>query len=175
MSDLVVIGFDGPLKAEEVLWRLRALKRQHLIDLEDAVVAVRDEAGEVQFRQSFNLTTLEASSGLISGGLLGTLVGMVFMNPMAGFLLGGMFGMGAGALAGSLSDYGINDDFIKSLAETIPPNSSALFILVRKSQPDRILAELTDIKGKVLKTTLSPAQEARLKKALLEPAQEAGT
>ena len=42
MSDLVVIGFDGPLKAEEVLWRLRALKRQHLIDLEDAVVAVRD-------------------------------------------------------------------------------------------------------------------------------------
>lgn len=175
MSDLVVIGFDGPLKAEEVLWRLRALKRQHLIDLEDAVVAVRDQAGEVQFRQSFNLTMLEASSGLISGGLLGTLVGMVFMNPMAGFLLGGMFGMGAGALAGSLSDYGISDDFIKSLAETIPPNSSALFILVRKSQPDRILAELTDIKGKVLTTTLTPEQEARLKKALLEPAQEAGT
>lgn len=175
MSDLVVIGFDGPLKAEEVLWRLRALKRQHLIDLEDAVVAVRDEAGEVQIRQSFNLATLEASSGLISGGLLGTLVGMVFMNPMAGFLLGGMFGMGAGALAGSLSDYGISDDFIKSLAETIPANSSALFILVRKSQPDRILAELSDIKGKVLKTTLSPEQETRLKKALLGPAQEAGT
>ena len=175
MSDLVVIGFDGPLKAEEVLWRLRALKRQHLIDLEDAVVAVRDEAGEVQFRQSFNLTMLEASSGLISGGLLGTLVGMVFMNPMAGFLLGGMFGMGAGALAGSLSDYGISDDFIKSLAETIPPNSSALFILVRKSQPDRILAELTDIKGKVLTTTLTAEQETRLKKALLEPAPEAGT
>ncbi len=175
MSDLVVIGFDGPLKAEEVLWRLRALKRQHLIDLEDAVVAVRDEAGEVQFRQSFNLTMLEASSGLISGGLLGTLVGMVFMNPMAGFLLGGMFGMGAGALAGSLSDYGISDDFIKSLGETIPPNSSALFILVRKSQPDRILAELTDIKGKVLTTTLTPEQETRLKKALLEPAPEAGT
>lgn len=175
MSDLVVIGFEGTLKAEEVLWRLRALKKEQLIDLADAVVVVRDESGEVQLKQSFNLATLEASSGLLSGGLLGTLVGMVFLNPMAGFLLGGMFGMGAGALAGSLSDYGISDDFIKSLAKTIPSNSSALFILVRKAQPDAILAELSDIKGKVLRTTLSPEQEKKLKSALLGATPETGS
>jgi uncharacterized membrane protein len=166
MSDLVVIGFENTLKADEVLWRLRALKRQHLIDLEDAVVVVRDESGEVHLKQSIDLAALDASSGLLSGGLLGAFVGLLFLNPTAGFLIGSMFGAGAGALSGSLGDYGINDDFIKSLSETIPPDSSALFVLVRKVEPEKVLAELSDVKGKVLRTTLSPDQEKRLREAL---------
>ena len=166
MSDLVVIGFENTLKADEVLWRLRALKRQHLIDLEDAVVVVRDESGEVHLKQSIDLTALDASSGLLSGGLLGAFVGLLFLNPTAGFLIGSMFGAGAGALSGSLGDYGINDDFIKSLSNTIPPNSSALFVLVRKAEPEKVLAELSDVKGKVLRTNLSPDQEKRLREAL---------
>jgi uncharacterized membrane protein len=88
------------------------------------------------------------------------------MNPLAGFVLGGAIGAGAGALSGSLVDYGINDDFIKSLGETIPPNSSALFILVRKVQPEKVLAELSGVKGKVLRTSLSPEQEKKLQEAL---------
>jgi uncharacterized membrane protein len=63
-------------------------------------------------------------------------------------------------------DYGINDDFIKSLGGTIPNNSSALFILVRKAQPERVLAELSGITGKVLRTSLSPDQERKLQEAL---------
>ncbi|HEV7929569.1 MAG TPA: DUF1269 domain-containing protein, partial [Nitrosospira sp.] len=85
---------------------------------------------------------------------------------LAGFVLGGAIGAGAGALSGSLVDYGINDDFIKSLGETIPPNSSALFILVRKVQPEKVLAELSGVKGKVLRTSLSPEQEKKLQEAL---------
>ena len=166
MSDLVVIGFENTQKAEEVLWRFRALRSQDLLDLDDAVVVVRDEKGEINLKQSINLTHYDASAGLLSGGLLGAMVGLVFLNPAAGFLIGGMIGAGAGALSGSLSDYGIPDDFIRSLAETIPVNSSALFILARKVQPEKILAELPDVKGKVLRTTLSPDQEKRLREAL---------
>jgi uncharacterized membrane protein len=174
MADLVVIGFENPQKAEEVLWRLRSLKRQHLIDLEDAVVVVRDEQGEINLKQSINLTHYDTSAGLLSGGLLGTFVGMLFLNPAAGLLIGSMIGAGAGALSGSLSDYGIPDDFIRSLAETIPVNSSALFILARKVQPEKILAELSDVKGKVLRTTLSPDQEKRLREALAAPTTGSG-
>ena len=166
MSDLVVMGFENTLKADEVLWRLRALKRQHLIDLEDAVVVVRDKSGEVHLKQSIDLTALDASTGLLSGGLLGAFVGLLFLNPTAGFLIGSIFGAGAGALSGSLGDYGIPDDFIKSLGETIPPNSSALFVLSRKAEPEKVLAELSDVKGKVLRTNLSPDQEKRLREAL---------
>jgi len=81
---------------------------------------------------------------------------------------GSAIGAGAGALSGSLVDYGINDDFVKSLAETIPPNSSALFILVRKVQPEKVLAELSGVKGKVLRTSLSPEQEKKLQEALAD-------
>jgi len=174
MSDLVVIGFENTQKAEEVLWRFRALRSQDLLDLDDAVVVVRDEKGEINLKQSINLTHYDASAGLLSGGLLGAMVGLVFLNPAAGFLIGGMIGAGAGALSGSLSDYGIPDDFIKSLAETIPVNSSALFILARKVQPEKILAELSDVKGKVLRTTLSHDQEKRLREALAGPTAGSG-
>ena len=77
-----------------------------------------------------------------------------------------MFGAGAGALSGSLADYGIEDDFIKSLAQTIPNHSSALFVLVRKARLNKVLAQLSDVGGKVLQTTLSSDQEKRLQEAL---------
>jgi uncharacterized membrane protein len=166
MSELVVVGFDNPEEADRVLLKLSKLKREYLIDLEDAVVVVRDEAGKVHLKQSINLVSAGATSGFLSGSLWGTLVGLLFLNPIAGFVLGGALGVGAGALSGSLSDYGINDDFIKSLSETIPVNSSALFILVRKAQTEKVLAELSGVRGKVLRTSLSPDQEKKLQEAL---------
>ena len=137
-----------------------------IFDLEDAVVVVRDGDGKVNLKQSINLTSLGASSGLVSGGLFGSLIGLLFLNPLAGFAIGGAMGAGVGALSGALSDYGINDDFIKSLGETLPNNSSALFVLVRKVQPEKVLAELSGVEGKILKTSLSPDQEKRLQQAL---------
>ena len=53
------------------------------------------------------------------------------MNPRAGMVIGAAAGAGSGALSGSLTDYGINDDFIKKLSATIPVDSSALFVLVK--------------------------------------------
>jgi uncharacterized membrane protein len=152
------------------LLRLSKLRKEYLIDIEDAVVVVRDEDGKVHLKQGINLVTAGATTGFVSGSLWGTLVGFLFLNPLAGFVLGSAIGVGAGALSGSLSDYGINDDFIKSLAETIPPNSSALFILVRKVQPEKVLAELSGVKGKVLRTSLSPEQEKKLQQALQDSA-----
>jgi hypothetical protein len=62
----------------------------------------------------------------------------------------------------------IDDDFIRSLAETIEPDSSALFVLVRKAQPEKVLAELSGVRGRVLRSSLSPDQERRLEAALAE-------
>jgi uncharacterized membrane protein len=166
MSDLIVIGFDNMEEADKVLLKLNTLKKEYLIDLEDAVVVVRDETGKVHLKQSVNLATIGATSGLLSGSLWGGLVGLLFLNPLAGFAIGGAIGAGTGALSGSLADYGIDDDFIKSLSETIPNNSSALFVLVRKVQPEKVLAEFAGLRGKVLKTSLAPEQEARLQAAL---------
>lgn len=168
MSDLIVIGFDSPLAADEVLLKLSTLQKAHLVDLEDAVVAVRDKKGKVHLKQSLDLTVIGASSGLLSGTLWGGLVGLLFANPLAGLAVGGLVGAGTGALSGSLADYGINDDFIRSLASTIPAESSALFVLVRKAQPEKVLAEFEGLKARILNTSLSPEQEERLRLALSE-------
>ncbi len=174
MSELVVIAFDQADDADRALSEARRLQREYLIDLEDAVVAVRKPDGEVQLKQSVNLVGLGAASGGIWGGLWGTLVGLLFLNPLAGFALGTMVGAGTGALSGKLADYGINDDFIRSLAKTLKPGSSALFVLVRKVQPDKVLQELAHFKGRVLRTSLSPQQEARLQEALSNHGAAAG-
>ena len=75
-------------------------------------------------------------------------------------------GATAGAVSGALTDVGINDNFMKELAATMAPGSSALFVLVRKSTPDKVLEELKGTGGRILRTSLSNEDEAKLQAAL---------
>jgi uncharacterized membrane protein len=158
MSTLVVIGYPELHKAEEVRLTLIKLQRDYLIDLEDAVAAVKDANGKIKLHQAINLTSV----GAASGGFWGMLIGMIFLNPLLGFAAGAA----AGAASGALRDVGINDQFMKDLAATMTPNSSALFILVRKSTPDKVLEEVKGTGGTILKTSLSDEDEAKLQAAL---------
>lgn len=165
MSEIVVMGFRDPEEADRVLSRLRTLRRAYLDD-QDAIVVVRDETGYVHIRQGSDLVKAGKRDGFLTGGLWGTFVGLLFLDPLIGFAVGGAFGAGVGGLAGSVTDYGIDDEFVKSLAETFPRNSSGLFLLVREAQPEKVLAELSGFKGKVVHTSLSAEQEKRLQEAL---------
>src|SRR6478736_1367264 len=137
MAELVVVGFDNPTDADRVLTELTRLQKEYLIDLEDAVVAIRSPDGTVRIKQSVNLVSLGAASGGLRGALWGSLIG-----------------------------HGINDDFIKGIGATLKPETSALFLLIRKSQPEKVLAELAGFKAHVIRSSLSPEQEAKLQAAL---------
>jgi len=158
MSDLLVVGYDDKHQADEVRLRLIKLQREYLVDLADAVVAVRQADGKVELHQVHNLT----ATGALRGGFWGALIGLMFMSPLLGFAVGAA----SGAVGGALSDIGINDDFMKELAGTLKPGSSALFVLVRKITIDKILAELQGTGGRVLKTSLSNEDETRLQAAM---------
>jgi uncharacterized membrane protein len=80
-------------------------------------------------------------------------------------------GATAGAVSGALTDVGIDDKFMKELAATMQPGSSTLFVLVRKATPDKVLDELKGSGGKVLRTSLSHEDEAKLQAALSAPRQ----
>jgi len=166
MSNLVVLDFDGMQTADEVLNKLRSMQKEYLIDLEDACVVQRDKHGKVYIKQAVNLTAIGAAGGGSRGALWGAIVGLLFLNPLAGMAIGAITGAGAGALAGSLTDYGIPDDFIKKLGETIPNESSALFILFRTVNEDKVLPEIKAYKPRVLRTSLSNEGEHKLKSAL---------
>lgn len=169
MAELVVIGFDDPHEADRALSELARLQTEYLVDLEDAVVAIRGPDGKLRLKQSVDLVGAGAASGGIWGAMWGSLVGLLFLNPLLGLATGAAFGLGAGALSGSLDDYGIDDTFIGSIAETLQPNTSALFVLVRKAQPEKVLAEMSRFRGRVIRSSLSPEQEGRLQAALSGP------
>ena len=158
MSTLVVIGYNEIHKAEEVRLTLVKLQRGYLIDLEDAVAVTKDAKGKIKLHQTVNLT----AAGAASGGFWGMLIGLMFLNPLLGLAVGAS----AGAVSGALVDLGINDQFMKDLAATLTPNSSALFVLVRKSTPDKVLEEVKGTGGTVLKTSLSHEDETKLQAAL---------
>ena len=158
MSTLVVIGYNEIHKAEEVRLTLVKLQRDYLIDLEDAVAVTKDAKGKIKLHQTVNLT----AAGAASGGFWGMLIGLIFLNPLLGLAVGAS----AGAVSGALVDLGINDQFMKDLAATLTPNSSALFVLVCKSTPDKVLEEVKGTGGTILKTSLSHEDETRLQAAL---------
>ena len=168
MSDLIVVSFKSEDTADQALNKLQALQKEYVVELEDAVVAVRDKNGKVHLKQAVNLAGVAAAGGAAWGGLFGVLVGLLFLNPLAGFAAGLAVGAGAGALSGALTDYGINDDFIKDLGSKIKPNSSALFLLIRRVTADKVLERLHSegFTGHVLQTNLTNEQEQALRKAI---------
>src|SRR5579871_5430142 len=92
MTNLIVLGFDGLHTADEVLNKLRSLQKEYLIDLEDACVVERDATGRIHIKQAVNLAAVGAKTGGVSGALWGTLVGLLFLNPLAGFAIGAITG-----------------------------------------------------------------------------------
>jgi uncharacterized membrane protein len=161
MSDLIVVAFPDEATAFAAAEALVALQKQYLIEMEDVVVVTRGEDGRVQLHQSVNLTT----GGAIGGGLWGTLIGLLFMNPVAGAAVGA----GAGALLGKFRDYGINDDFLRDVGASLDRGGAAVGMLVRKLTADKVYERLEPFreKGRVIHTSLSHEAEARLK-AFLE-------
>ncbi len=160
MSNLVVVGFSNAADAFQMRGALAQMQTQYLIEMEDVVVVTRDAKGAVQLHQAMNLT----SAGAVSGAFWGSLIGLLFLNP----LLGAVVGAGSGALSGKLADLGINDQFMKDLAATLTSGSAALFVLVRRSTPDKLLEGLKPFagKGKVLQTSLTKDKEDELRKVL---------
>ena len=158
MSTLVVVAYPNEFQAEEVRLRLLKMQQEYLVDLEDAVIAVRKEDGKIKLLQLHNLT----GAGAVSGGFWGLLIGLLFMNP----LLGAAVGAGAGAISGALADVGIDDQFMKELGQNLKPGGSMLFILFRSITMDKALQELAGTGGTIIQTSLSHEDEQRLRNAM---------
>src|SRR5919201_6940794 len=158
MADLVEIAFPSEQKAEEVRKKLLEMQHEYLIELGDAVIAVKQPNGHVKLNQLFHPT----ASGAAFGALWGTLIGMIFLMPLAGAALGAV----GGALGGALSDVGINDQFMKDAAQTLQSDNAALFLLIRKMTTDKVLAALQGVGGTVLRTSFDHTKEEALRQAL---------
>jgi len=161
MSDLVVIVYPTLEKAEAVRKELFELQKEYLISLEDAVIATKTDDGKIKLHQMLNTT----AAGAASGSFWGLLVGMIFLMPVVGVAIGAA----SGALGGLLADFGINDKFMKELAESIQPGNAALFVLIRSMTGDKVLEHMKGTGGVVMKTSLDNDKEQALREAIASP------
>jgi uncharacterized membrane protein len=152
MSTLVVIAYNEPHKAEELRVELQRLQSKYLLDLAEVVVAVNDEQGKIKLHRAGDLTNDSA----VYSGYGSTLANLILMNAAAG------------STTGAFANMGLGDRFMKQLTATLVPGSSALFVLTRSPSPDRdqMLEEVKGKGGKILMTSLSSEDHARLQAAL---------
>jgi uncharacterized membrane protein len=160
LSNLLVIEFPSETKAEGVREMLLAMHEEYLIELGDAVVAVKDDRGRVKLNQLFQPVAQSAVSGM----LWGSLIGLLFMMPLAGAAVGAA----SGALRGRLVDLGINDAFMRQAARTLQSGNAALFLLIRKMTTDKVLAALRGAGGTVMRSSFDETKEEALQAALAE-------
>src|SRR5215813_7100804 len=175
MSNLIVVAFkNNRFKANEVLNKLRQMDFDSKINLDDAVSVYRGYDGELRVDQSYELTTDEGAGW---GALWGSLIGAALAAPFtagasaavaASAVAAGVFGGGAvGATGGALNanwwkeDFGISEDFVNDVGSTIKPGDSAVFALLL-ANPDQIVKEFEGYGGKVIMTTLSNEQTAKI-------------
>jgi uncharacterized membrane protein len=160
MSTLVAVVFDDPTTAFEMRTALLRMQKEHLIDLEDSVVVTKNEKGKVKLDQAVSLT----SAGAIGGGFWGALIGLIFLNP----LLGAALGATAGAVSAKFTDIGLSNQMMKDIASSFKTGSSALFVLVRRATPDKVMAGLKEFagKGRVFQSSLNKDDEAALREAI---------
>jgi uncharacterized membrane protein len=158
MAELVVISFPSEAKAEEVRQKLLAMQKDYLIELGDAVIAVKDAKGGIKLNQLLNTTAAAA----VSGTFWGSLIGLIFLMP----LVGAAIGAASGAITGALTDLGINDRWMKEVAAAIQPGTAALFLLIRRVTADKVLEGLRGEGGTVMRTSLDHTNEEALQAAL---------
>jgi uncharacterized membrane protein len=158
MSNLVVLGLDNRDDAERVFDLTADLARQQLLQLQDAAYAWRDDKGKVRIQQAVSTT----GAGAASGALWGTLIGLIFLNPLAGLAIGA----GTGALAGKLTDIGINDDMIRQIGAQLQDGKAAVFVLARSATVDKVIDALKPFGPTVIQTNLTKDREEELVKAL---------
>ncbi|MDQ0468763.1 DUF1269 domain-containing protein [Labrys wisconsinensis] len=158
MSDLVAIIYPTEEQAESVRKTLFELQKEYVIELGDAVIAVKAADGSVKLNQLFNTTAV----GALSGGFWGLLIGTIFLMPVIGAALGAA----SGAVGGALTDFGINDAFMKDLSSSLQPGNAALFVLIRKMTADKVLDAVKGTGGTVLKTSLDHSKEQALRDAI---------
>jgi uncharacterized membrane protein len=157
MGELIVFAFpteDGAFSMDDTIHQL---KKEELIDLDDAAVVIRKPDGKIKVKQAVHLV----GAGAVGGAFWGMLIGIFFWMPWLGLAVGAV----AGAITGAMSDYGINDDFIKEVGATIKPGGSALFLLISKWTENKALERLKKFNATIVRTSLSKEDEQKLKAA----------
>jgi uncharacterized membrane protein len=162
MSNLLAIAYPDFATADRVREELMQASKEHLVDLQDAVVVDHDAKGKIKLHQAVST----GGAGAAGGALWGGLIGLLFLAPVLGMAVGAA----TGGLAGKMTDVGVDDNFLKELGAKLEPGKAALIALGSTNARDKLLERVRPYGGEVIQTSLTNDEEQRLRTALGEPA-----
>jgi len=158
VATITVLKFDNAEGAGEALDTVQSLTKQQLITLHDAAIVTWPEGKKKpKTKQLANL----AGVGALDGAFWGMLFGMIFFVPFFGMAVGAAMG----ALSGKFTDYGIDDDFIKSVQNQVTEGTSALFLMTSDAVMDKVADAFEGVEFELIASNLSKEQEDELRAA----------
>ncbi|MCU1354693.1 MAG: hypothetical protein JWM89_111 [Acidimicrobiales bacterium] len=163
VEQIVGVSFDKVTRADEVLLAMTHLQQEGEIAITDAVVVSKDDGGRVHVRQTVDPTPGRAA---LNGSIWGMLVGAIIGGPV--FFVGAAVGAGSAALMAKLVDLGLDDHWVRQVADWLDPGTSALLLLVADDMRPSVVHELGRYEGKVLYCTFPDAVRRELERALAD-------
>jgi uncharacterized membrane protein len=161
MATMTVWKFEAADGAQKALDLLERMQKEELIQINDAAYVYWPEGKKKpKTEQLHNM----AGAGALGGSFWGLLFGLIFFVPLLGLAVGAAMG----ALAGSMSDVGIDDEFIRKVRDEVTPGTSALFVMSSNAVTDKVLDQFKATGASLISTNLSNEQEARLREAFAE-------
>jgi uncharacterized membrane protein len=158
MATLTALKFDTAQGARQMENVLLGLQKQELIQVQDAAIVTWPAGAKKPKTEQLHSL---AGAGALGGAFWGLLFGLLFFIPFLGMAIGA----GMGALMGSMSDVGIDDNFINQVRQKVTPGTSALFLLSSGAVQDRVAKAVKDqnLHFELIASNLSAEQEAKLK------------
>jgi uncharacterized membrane protein len=178
MYDLIVVGFHNQFRAAEVLNELWWMNDEWVVDLDAAVAVYRDRRGNVRYQQ---IVAPTVGAGFAWGRLSGSLVGALLAAPFTAAARGVV---GTASVAPRIAvealdvewwkeEFGISDSFVVGVSRMIESGNSAIFAWIQSGEPnivpwiqtgdpEMVVQRFRGLGGKVLRTTLTSDQSAKL-------------
>lgn len=156
---LTVWTFNSTGAADDALPVLARLVSEGAVVVEDAAVVSWPEGRR---KPSGRPVKDVFGEGMLWDGTWGMILGMIFLVPIAG----PSFGAAAGAFAGALWNLGLDDNFVKSVRDTVTPGTSALFALCGDDAASRLTGELHGQDVGLIQSRLSHEQQLRIRETM---------
>lgn len=158
MSELIIIGYDDEETAMKAYTKVLELSQDFVVGLNGLAMVHVDEKGHRQIKTPSSLVAASTTSG----ALWGMILGILFLIPGFGLLIGGAMG----ALSGVAAKAGINRSFKAKVDGLLEDGKAAVVVMANKVTEDKFAAAMGEFGGTILKTSLSDEDEKQLHEEL---------
>ena len=150
--NVMAVSFEDGQNAYNALTQLGELDSQKRVGVQEAVVVVRDEDGQLIEKDRMSSNYLDATAG---GGLLGLLIGVIG-GPL-GMLIGGASGVFAGSMF-DLADSEETESALGEISSSVTTGQTTLLAVVSEESPEVVDAAMAGLGGKVSRRPVADVQ-----------------